>query len=114
MGAAVRPPLTTMDGGGGGTGGGGVAGAREERVGKDAAARMREEFSAAASSLARLYKMSSESRASGSRSAYRNIAEWVRHHAALPPCGGGRGDVSRGPFLWEGRYCALSRGDGRR
>lgn len=74
-----------MDGGGGGTGGGGVAGTREERVGKDAAARMREEFSAAASSLARLYKMSSESRASGSRSAYRNIAEWaVRKRREVP------------------------------
>ncbi|GAB0495062.1 hypothetical protein MMPV_006359 [Pyropia vietnamensis] len=61
-----------------GTGvGGGAASAREERVGKDAAVRMREEFSSAAASLARLFKMSCEARASGSRSAYRDIAEWA-------------------------------------
>jgi len=47
-------------------------------VSKDAADRMRVEFSAAASSLARLYKMSSEARVSGSRSAYRDVVEWVR------------------------------------
>lgn len=75
------PPLRTMDGNGMG---GGAASAREERVSKDAAARMREEFSSAASSLARLYKMSSEARASGSRSAYRDIAEWVCQRAVVP------------------------------
>jgi len=71
-----------MEGGagtaGGGFGSGGVGSAREERVSKDAAERMRVEFSTAASSLARLYKMSSEARVSGSRSAYRDVVEWVR------------------------------------
>lgn len=114
VGAPVPPPRTTMDGGGGGTGGGGVAGTREERVGKDAAARMREEFSAAASSLARLYKMSSESRASGSRSAYRNIAEWVRQRAALLPSGGGEGGRVARPIFVEGAVPRVVGGDGRR